>query len=437
MNPFGRIQVALLVVALSADLAGQSIANRDRSSTGLVFVRAKHIMGLRGSSIGPLYLGDQSLEVRAEDFSPEFARRNLLPLMRKGVWSGQCNGRAVDLYVGTSAAGSLLFQGDPGEGFKAIADTASLPALTSSVAAVCADYDRSHIESLFLFGAEGIRLYREQGREMFVERANAGLSTPKGVLFTDIVLADLDEDGFLDVIAGAYTDLAHLPAKPSFTFPNDFSGAVSRVYRNNGNGTFTDITRDSSLSMNPGRTRKVIVADFNGDGRVDVLLLRDDKPPALYLNRGGLNFDDSTWVAGDDLTSHAFFEGAAVDFNHDGNMDLALWSTHSFRILMNQGKAKFKRLTSTPMPEPELSLFGFRGGVADFDGNGFDDVITVDAKGIRRVFLNRDGAFHEVSLVMPAAYKNSFLMWIGPGAARKPALLALLPNGSLDLLERP
>jgi hypothetical protein len=54
------------------------------------------------------------------------------------------------------------------------------------------------------------------------------------------------------------------------------------------------------LAQNPGRARKGIFADFNNDGRLDILLLRDNKPPAFYLNRGG-KFDDVTWDAGDAL----------------------------------------------------------------------------------------------------------------------------------------
>jgi hypothetical protein len=152
------------------------------------------------------------------------------------------------------------------------------------------------------------------------------------------------------------------------------------------------------------------------------------------LNRGGWKFEDTTWDAGDSLTTHAFFEGAVTDFNRDGKADLALWSTHSFRVLINQGNATFKRLASTPIPEPAISLFGFRGAVTDLDDNGFDDVLTLDQDGRLRAFANHAGGFREVPVASPQGFEASYFTFVRLRGSAKTYPLAIQPNGQVALL---
>lgn len=283
-------------------------------------------------------------------------------------------------------------------------------------------------------GTEGVRLYHNDGRGSFSEQTRrAGLLISPGVICTSAALGDLDGDGFPDLVVAAYTDTYRPPSKPIFTFPNDFAGTDSRLYRNNRNGTFTDVTESSWLANNHGRARKVVLADFDSDGRLDILLLRDDKPPALYLNRGGLKFKDATWDAGDDLTAYAFLEAAMADFNRDGKPDLALWSSHIFRVLINQGKAVFDDLKSESIPNPIVNLFGFRGAVVDLDGNAFDDVITVDRDGQLRAFLNQSGALKEMPIEAKESWAGSSMAAIRLKDAQR--RLALSPDGSVVLLE--
>src|SRR6202021_1401938 len=123
----------------------------------------------------------------------------------------------------------------------------------------------------------------------------AGLKGKPGELATSVLLFDADNDGFLDLLVTVYTDLSLSPSKPSFTFPNDLAGANSHLYRNQHDGTFKEITETAGLTSNPGRTLKALAADFKHNRRLDLLLLRDNKPPALYRNEGQGVFEDQTW----------------------------------------------------------------------------------------------------------------------------------------------
>lgn len=388
--------------------------------------------GGRDRAAGPWR--DQAVELRAGGYDSAFVRQVIGPLMSRSVAAGNVEGtNTLDLFAAIGGQPGRLLRGELGRGLPR-GDRVMSPS-GESLSAAFSDYDHSGRESLFVAGAEGVRIFHARHGRAFVDvTREARVGCPPCVLFASIALGDLDGDGFDDFVAAGYADLTRPPAKPLFTFPNDFAGVTSRIYRNNGDGTFTDLTEGSGVGKNPGRARKVILADLNHDQRLDVVFLRDEKPPAFYLNRGGWKFVEFTWEAGADLTTHAFFEGAATDFNRDGKTDFALWSTHSFRILMNHGNARFKRVNSKSMPEPQISLFGFRGVVVDLDEDGFDDVITSDQDGHLRAFANRAGVFREVSLVLPAADKDSYLTAVRWGASLKVRLVALGTDGHLNLL---
>ena len=308
--------------------------------------------------------------------------------------------------------------------------------MQDSLSAAFSDYDLSGHQSLFVAGRDGIALYHNIGQHRFsAETQKAGLKLETGLVCDGIAIGDFDGDGFPDLVVAVYTDLNQPVAKPMAVFPNDFPGESSRLYRNNRNGTFTDVTQTAGLAGNAGRARKVILADFNNDGRLDILLLRDNKPPALYLNRGAWKFDDVTWDAGDDLTTNAFFEGSAADFDRDGKMDLVLWSTHSCRLLMNQGNATFKRSGVGSIPDPQLRVFGFRGLAGDFDGDGLDDLVAVDQAGHLRGFTNDSGRFLEVPLAFPDGLERGFLGWFQADDHRSIYVLAMQSDGHITLLQ--
>ena len=100
------------------------------------------------------------------------------------------------------------------------------------------------------------------------------------------MLFDADNDGFVDLVITAYTNLNRPPRKDAFLFPNDFPGATLHFYRNNGDGSFTEKTAAAGLAAARGRMRGAVFADFNNDGYSDLFLFRDDGAPLLYETPG-------------------------------------------------------------------------------------------------------------------------------------------------------
>jgi len=336
-------------------------------------------------------------QIRSDEYSLDYARRNLVPAMGGSIVVGDFDrdGRP-DLYVIVPGGSNHLFQRRPDGTFAEVTDKAKVPGSGADLSGAFGDFDKTGNPSLFVAGMGGVTLYHNNGDGTFTDATEkAGLKGKRGELATSVLLFDADNDGFLDLLVTVYTDLSVPPSKKSFTFPNDFAGANSHLYRNQHDGTFKEITEAAGLTSNPGRTHKAVAADFNRSGRLDLLLLRDNKPPVLYRNQGLGNFEDQTWAAGTEIWKYAYVEAQTSDFNHDGKTDLVLWSTIGNEVLLNQGNGKFKQDESLPLVYAANRAFGFHGMAADFNGDGYDDLLTVDDKGSWHFIVNRAGHFEE------------------------------------------
>ena len=343
-------------------------------------------------------------EIRAADYSLDFARRNLAPEFGPSLALGDYdNDGRPDVYLVNPAGTNHLYHNNGDGTFSDVAATAGVAGPGASVSATFADYDNKGHASLFVTGVGGVRVYRNKGDGTFVDDTEkAGLKGAEGELATSAVLIDADNDGFLDLVLTIYTDLSKPPEKSTFDFPSDFSGAATRFYRNNGDGTFTDATEFSGLEVK-GRARKAVFGDLDNDGYSDVLVVRDDGPPLLFMGRGECKFTNRTAEAGSDLGASQALDAQVADFNHDGNFDLALWSAAGYQVLMNRGGGKFAGVASLPAIAPPSGPFALRGIVADLNGDSFDDLLVADGAGSWRFVANRLGRFKEAGLTLPAA----------------------------------
>ena len=335
------------------------------------------------------------------------ARKSWIAAMGGSVAAGDADHDGViDLYVVVPGASNHLFRGLKDGTFEDVTAKAKVAGSGGDVSAVLADYDHSGHSSLFVAGLGGVRVYHNNGDGTFTDAtAKAGLGGKAGELASSVLLFDADGDGWVDALVTVYADLS--AASPQAAFPRDFSGASSRLYRNQHDGTFRDVTETSGLVDNPGRTRRAVAADFNQNGRMALLLLRDNKPPALYRNLGNCRFEEETWEAGAENWKFAYLDGQAADFDGDGKMDLALWSTIGNEVLINQGGGKFEPEVHLPLVYAPNRTFGFHGAVADVMGAGAMDLLTVDSSNRWHVMANHKRQFAQVPVIMDGGGKDA------------------------------
>ncbi|MGH9342192.1 MAG: FG-GAP-like repeat-containing protein, partial [Terriglobia bacterium] len=335
--------------------------------------------------------------------------------------------------VGDSANHLLRNNGDGT--FTDITGQAGVWGPKGSVAAEFVDYDNSGHQSLVIAGLGGLTLYKNNGNGTFTDvTKKAGLKRNRCELDSDVKAVDIDNDGFLDLVVTAYADLCKGTVNALLANPNSSPVMASHLYRNNGDGTFTDITASAGLSSAQGHMRQVVFGDFNNDGYMDLLFLRDDGPPMLFLNQGGDKFVDGTEQAGPALASARADEAAVSDFNHDGKFDLALWGPDGYAVLLNRGNAHFETVPGLPAIKPPGSLVATRGAVADLDGNGFDDLLVKDNTGKWHALLNYFGHFKETPLrFLPVPPQSGGVAGVpNPGGSLTVAWL--IHPGDLDLL---
>ena len=250
-----------------------------------------------------------------------------------------------------------------------------------AVAAYFADYDNSGRQSLFLVGRGGVTLFRNRGKGGFAREA-AGFEPHAGEVATSAVFFDMDNDGALDLLVGI------APEKPATT------ALSARLYRNNGDGTFADVTRAAGLERPLGAVRQVLFGEFNNDLYPDLLLVRDGQPPLLCLNLGEGKFAAPAEVGG------AAMRADVADLDLDGDLDLVLWTAAGPSVLLQRGDARFAAMPDVPRiaaPKPLLAP----GVVADLNGDGYPDLLARDAAGAWHFLAGQAGRLEEMPATFP------------------------------------
>jgi hypothetical protein len=291
-----------------------------------------------------------------------------------------------------------------------------------SHAAAVGDYNRDGWPDLLVTGWGRVALFRNDpdgkgGRKFTDVSQEAGLAD--GITWaTSAAFADFDGDGFPDLYVCQYVDwsFANHPdcnydgKTPDVCPPKKFKGLPHKVYRNQGNGTFADVTPGAGLDTGGDGSSKglgVVAADLTGDGKPDVYVANDTVANFLYVNRSGpeaIRFEEVGLAAAVD----------AGDPFGDGKP--SLWVTNyenEFHALYRNrsagGRALFVYATQASGAGSIGQKFvGWGTGFADLDLDGWEDVYFFNGHAIRYptgaarrqlpvLFLNRGGKFKDIS----------------------------------------
>lgn len=255
--------------------------------------------------------------------------------------------------------------------------------------AAFADIDLDGDLDLFITCEEGSnRLFLNNGTADFIDiTASAGLLTKSGGMCASF--ADINKDGYPDLGV-------------TFWYPQN------RIYLNetkNGKVFFSDITNQTDVGKaQPAKSNGLAFADVNNDGNIDLYIANRNMTSRLYLNNGNAMFTDvtSTYF---DVESFIGNGAAFADFNLDGFMDLYLTNVGENILYINQEGKKFKNLTG--VYGAELSGYSTGSAISDIDNDGDPDLYVANyTNGNSQLFLNINESGSSIKMNLHGVYSN-------------------------------
>lgn len=319
--------------------------------------------------------------IKKDEFDDESTKLSLVAPFSTSLTFGDYDGdgRLDLLATGVDQEGNpilKLFHND-GRRFSDVTERAKLAARGPMSGCVFGDFDNDEKTDLIVFGYRTLALYRNNGDATFTDvTAASGLPANYDAWATAAAWVDIDHDGDLDLFIGNFADISKWPGGESAIFPDDFPGRENRVYRNNGNSTFTDITAQTGLGAGANKTTAVVATDFNNLRDIDLLVVNYLSPVQLFSNQRDGSFRDVAQQAG--LTEQGAILGVgAGDINKDGFTDFYLPHSNGRDVLyLSDGRGTFKR-TDAPGQGHNVAA-----QVLDYDNDGLLDVITLGRGGI-------------------------------------------------------
>ena len=261
------------------------------------------------------------------------------------------------------------------------------------------DYNNDGFEDLFLTYFGQNRLYRNNGNGTFTDvTAQAGLGSKSTRFGSGCTFVDYNRDGWLDLFVSNYADvdLATMP-KPSLERPNcNFEGVPVNcgpsglplpshlLYHNNGDGTFTDVSKESGVGALHGSYGLTAAAfDVDDDGWPDIFVACDTTPSLLLMNNHDGTFREEALMRGvalDDAGKEMAGMGVGIgDYNCDGRLDIV--RTHYMNqptgLYRNQGKGEFDDVTASAGLIHERRFVSWGVGLVDLDNDSNPDIFLV------------------------------------------------------------
>jgi hypothetical protein len=217
-----------------------------------------------------------------------------------------------------------------------------------------ADYDNDGREDLYITALEGDRLFRNEGNFRFKDvTKTAGINNAN--FGTSVAFLDYDKDGHADILVANYVQWT---AKgdlfcsmdgntKSYCTPESYKGVPPKLYRNRGNGTFEEVAAKAGIADVNSKALGIAVFDVNNDGWPDVFLANDTQPNRLYRNNKNGTFTDIAVSAGVAFSEDGVARGAmgvsARDYDESGRASLAVgnFSNQMLGLYHNEGNGLF------------------------------------------------------------------------------------------------
>ena len=367
------------------------------------------------------------------------------------------NSLTVELLKANKKTRSVLYRNNHDGTFSDVTDKARVGDVGWGMGCAVGDFNNDGFDDLYVTSIGPDHLFKNNGNGTFTDvTQKAGVSDPR--FSTGAAFLDYDNDGKLDLFVTNYVgfDMNNLPAfgeGPTCQFkgvpvqcgPRGLPGAGDSLFRNNGDGTFTDVSKKAGVADTRGYYGlDVVGSDFDGDGWIDIFVANDSTPNFLYHNNGNGTFSEIGFESGTALDKNGNEQGCMGvtlgDYDHDGLLDLFITNFDDEHNVLyrNAGKGSFVDVSyEAGVAMISLPYVGWGTKFFDYDNDGWVDVFVANGHAYpqrdryrQRKLLhrnNRDGTFSEV-----AAQSGSALM--EERASRGTAFGDIDNDGDVDIV---
>jgi hypothetical protein len=295
------------------------------------------------------------------------------------------------------------------------------------------DYDNDGYPDLYVTGYGSAILYHNNGDGTFTDVTKKAGVGDEGGWSTSAAWIDYDKDGYLDLVVANYIEWSaknnlwcgeHRPGYRSYCHPGNYKGQRIKLYHNNRDGTFTDVSEKSGLGKPEAKGMGIVVADFNNDGWPDIAVANDSWPNFLFINKHDGTFQDVSFLSGIAASEDGRYEAGmgidAEDVYGDGAQHIYI--THlDFelnRLYHNNQDGTFTDATfSSGIGNKAILYSGVSMKFIDYDNDGWPDIVQLNGAMVDNVQL-----YHS-----EVTYKEPLLMFhnLGKGQFEK------IPDGAL------
>jgi hypothetical protein len=337
------------------------------------------------------------------------------------------NSLTVDLVKTKGKTKSELYRNEGNGKFTDVSAKSGVSDIGWGMGVAVGDYNNDGFEDLYVTCLGPDHLLKNNGNGTFSDvTEKAGVSDPRWT--TGASFVDYDHDGDLDLFVSNYVDfdINNLPefgkgqtcqykSVPVQCGPRGLKGAGDSLFRNNGNGTFTNVTKDAGVTDPNGfYGLGVITSDFDDDGLIDIFVANDSTPNFHYRNKGNGTFEEIGFNAGTAVNENGSEQGCmgvtVGDYDHDGKLDIFVtnFADEYNTLYRNDGANSFTDLAyAAKVAAVSLPQVGWGTKFFDYDNDGWVDLFVANGHvypqlpNYRQPRLlqrnNRDGTFDEVS----------------------------------------